>query len=277
MYVQLAFALDRVKALAPEHPEWKTTEPFAAALAGDVKGRRRLGREGSPRPRHRDPRRDDDGRVRDDRRRLAREGPPPRFARPYTDTVYQPMLELLAYLGRTGSRRTSSRAAASRWSGPSRRGSTAFPQSRSSARRSRRSTRQGRRPGDRPPSPDRLRRRQGREAGGDPEVHRTPPHPRVRQLGRRLRDARVDDVGPGPRLGLILRHDDDAREYAYDRKSRSGASTRRSTRRPRRGWQVVSMKDDWKATFRPEPGDPSPSERNDRSPGTGAVGYAPRR
>ena len=43
MYVQLAFAFDRVKALAPSHPEWKTTQPFKAVLEGDAKGAGRLG------------------------------------------------------------------------------------------------------------------------------------------------------------------------------------------------------------------------------------------
>ena len=38
MYFQLLFALDRVKALAPQHPEWKDKEPFASLLKGDVKG-----------------------------------------------------------------------------------------------------------------------------------------------------------------------------------------------------------------------------------------------
>src|SRR6478672_2251718 len=38
MYFQLLFAMDRVKALAPQHPEWKTKEPFASLLKGDVKG-----------------------------------------------------------------------------------------------------------------------------------------------------------------------------------------------------------------------------------------------
>src|SRR5262249_34443677 len=37
MYFQLAFALDRVKALAPQHPEWKTQEPYKSLLAGDLK------------------------------------------------------------------------------------------------------------------------------------------------------------------------------------------------------------------------------------------------
>src|SRR5216110_2334961 len=38
MYFQLMFAFDRVKALAPQHPEWKTKEPFASLLKGDLKG-----------------------------------------------------------------------------------------------------------------------------------------------------------------------------------------------------------------------------------------------
>src|SRR5436309_11294137 len=38
LYFQLLFALDRVKTLAPQHPEWKTKEPFASLLKGDVKG-----------------------------------------------------------------------------------------------------------------------------------------------------------------------------------------------------------------------------------------------
>src|SRR5215510_6222060 len=43
---QLAFALDRVKALAPEHPEWKTKEPFASLLKGDMKAVAASGEKG---------------------------------------------------------------------------------------------------------------------------------------------------------------------------------------------------------------------------------------
>ena len=46
MYVQLAFALDRVKALAPQHPEWKDKEPFKSLLAGDMKGFAATGEKG---------------------------------------------------------------------------------------------------------------------------------------------------------------------------------------------------------------------------------------
>jgi hypothetical protein len=46
MYVQLAFALDRVKTLAPQHPEWKETQPFKAVLEGDMKALAEAGEPG---------------------------------------------------------------------------------------------------------------------------------------------------------------------------------------------------------------------------------------
>ena len=46
MYFQFAFALDRVKALAPQHPEWKDKQPFASLLEGDMKARSRGRRAG---------------------------------------------------------------------------------------------------------------------------------------------------------------------------------------------------------------------------------------
>ena len=103
MYTQLAFALDRVKALAPQHPEWKTKQPFKAVLEGDMKTLAGIGREGPRRDDHGHPCRHDDRGI---RRRSSRTGSPrrahPRFKRPYTELVYQPMLELLAYLRANG-------------------------------------------------------------------------------------------------------------------------------------------------------------------------------
>ena len=103
MYFQFVFALDRVKALAPQHPEWKDKEPFASLLKGDVKGALAGGEQRHARDRHGHARRHDDRRVREDR---ARTGSPPRSIpktkRPYTEMVYQPMLELLAYLRANG-------------------------------------------------------------------------------------------------------------------------------------------------------------------------------
>ena len=63
MYVQLAFALDEVKAMAPDHPEWKDTEPFKSVLAGDIKGVAASGKKGARRDHRRDPCRHDDRQI----------------------------------------------------------------------------------------------------------------------------------------------------------------------------------------------------------------------
>jgi hypothetical protein len=54
---------------------------------------------------------------------------------------------------------------------------------------------------------------------------------------------------PGRRLGLLVRHDDAAREYAYDRASHIGRLARGLDEAPARGWQVASMRDDWTTIF----------------------------
>ena len=103
MYVQLAFALDRVKALAPQNPEWKTTQPFKAVLDGDMKALAAAGEKGLDGA-------DGGDACRHDRRTNSRRSLPTgsrpratrRFKRPYTELVYQPMLELLAYLRANG-------------------------------------------------------------------------------------------------------------------------------------------------------------------------------
>ena len=55
--------------------------------------------------------------------------------------------------------------------------------------------------------------------------------------------------GPGPRLGLLLRHDDARREYAYDRQSMFGRLDKALDEAPKRGWTIVSMKADWHKVF----------------------------
>ncbi|MDB5650131.1 MAG: haloacid dehalogenase, partial [Hyphomicrobiales bacterium] len=98
MYVQLAFALDRVKALLPLHPEWKDKQPFKAALSGDMKALSEIGEHGTVElvmATH-------SGMTTDEFENIVREwlasARHPRFHRPYTELAYQPMIELLAYL-----------------------------------------------------------------------------------------------------------------------------------------------------------------------------------
>src|SRR6266513_1076576 len=102
LYFQLLFALDRVKALAPQHPEWKTQEPFAALLKGDLKGALAGGERAMLEiivATHA-------GMTTAEFEQLVKDGiataKHPKFKRPYTECVYQPMVELLAYLRANG-------------------------------------------------------------------------------------------------------------------------------------------------------------------------------
>jgi phosphoserine phosphatase len=102
IYFQFAFALDRVKALAPQHPEWRTTQPFKAVLDGDLKALAATGEKGLAElltATNTGMTTDEFARMVKDWLATARH---PRFQRPYTDLVYQPMLELLAFLRANG-------------------------------------------------------------------------------------------------------------------------------------------------------------------------------
>jgi len=102
IYVQLAFALDRVKSMAFEHPDWKDTQPFKAVLEGDMKALAATGEKGLLEiiaATHAGMTSDEFENIVSDWIGTARD---PRFKRPYTELVYQPMLELLAYLRANG-------------------------------------------------------------------------------------------------------------------------------------------------------------------------------
>jgi hypothetical protein len=102
MYVELAFAVDRVRTLAPQHPEWRSQQPFQAALDGDHAALARAGGKGIVAmlaAAHEGMTTAEFAKVAGHWLQTARH---PRFKRPYTDLVYQPMLELLAYLRASG-------------------------------------------------------------------------------------------------------------------------------------------------------------------------------
>jgi hypothetical protein len=102
MYVQLAFVLDRVKALAPQNPTWKITQPFKAVLEGDLKALAASGEKGLMElvaVTHAGMTTDEFAKIVSNWLATARDS---RFKRPYTELVYQPMLELLTYLRASG-------------------------------------------------------------------------------------------------------------------------------------------------------------------------------
>jgi hypothetical protein len=143
MYVQLAFVLDRAKALAPQNPGWKTRQPFKAVLDGDLKALAASGEMGLMElvaATHAGMSSDEFAKIVSDWLATARDQ---RFARPYTELVYQPMLELLAYLHANGFKTFIVSAAASSSCARGPRGFMASRPSKSSALRSRRGSRCG--------------------------------------------------------------------------------------------------------------------------------------
>jgi haloacid dehalogenase-like hydrolase len=101
MYIQMAFVLDRVKTLAPQHPEWKEKQPFKAVLEGDLKALAASGEKGLIElgmATHAGMTTQEFEQIVKDWLTVAKH---PRFARPYTECIYQPMVELLAYLRAT--------------------------------------------------------------------------------------------------------------------------------------------------------------------------------
>ena len=97
-YFQLFFAIDRIKALAPEHPEWKTEQPFKAVLEDDMTELAKYGEHGLLQlvmASHAGMTTEEFEKIVEEWLSTARH---PRFNKPFTDLVYQPMLELLQYL-----------------------------------------------------------------------------------------------------------------------------------------------------------------------------------
>lgn len=102
LYFQLVFAIDRVKALAAEHPEWKDKEPFKSLIAGDMKGVLAGGERSLfeiVTAAHSNMTTEEFERIVSDWLVTARH---PKTGRPYTEMAYQPMLELLTYLRANG-------------------------------------------------------------------------------------------------------------------------------------------------------------------------------
>src|SRR5262245_32609103 len=101
-YFQLIFAMDRVKALVAQHPEWKTKQPYKAVLDGDMKALAASGEKGIAAlvmATHAGMTTEEFAKIVSDWTATAQH---PRFKRPYTEMVYKPMLELLAYLRQEG-------------------------------------------------------------------------------------------------------------------------------------------------------------------------------
>jgi len=181
IYTQFAFAMDRVKALAPQHPEWKTTQPFQALLEGDHAALATAGKKGIEEilvTTHTGMTTDEFEKIVTDWLATAKH---PKYQRPYTELVYQPMLELLTYLRANGFKTFIVSGGGIEFMRPFTEQVYGIPPEQvvGSMTETKFELRDGK-----PVLVKVLHGRQGRQAHRDPEVHRPPSDPRLRQLGR---------------------------------------------------------------------------------------------
>ncbi len=250
IYFQLAFALDRVKAMAPKHPEWKTQEPYKTLLAGDVKGALAQGEKamlGILAATH-------SGMTTEEFassvEAWAASAKHPKSGRLYTEMVYQPMLELLRYLRGKGFKTfivsgggvEFMRAWAEKAYGiPPEQvvgssGVTRFEL--------------------RPNGPVLLKEAKmefvddgpGKPVGINRFIGRRP----ILAFGNSDGDHQMlqwTAAGSGRRLLGLVHHTDAEREWAYDRQSHIGKLDKALDEALQRDWAVVDMKKDWKRIY----------------------------
>jgi len=250
MYVQLAFALDRVKALAPQQPEWKDKQPFKAALEGDMKALAESGEHGLLElvmATHAGTTTEEFTGIVKDWLAAARH---PTFGRPYTDLVYQPMLELLVYLRANGFKTYIVSGGGIEFMRPWAEQVYGVPPEQvvGSSIRTKYEVRGGNPVLVRLPEIDFIDDKAGKPVGINQHVGRRP----ILAFGNSDGDFQMLEwttAGAGVRLGLIVHHDDAEREYAYDRKSPMGRLDKGLDEASQRGWVVVSMKNDWNRVF----------------------------
>ena len=254
MYFQAFFVLDRLHALAPQHPEWKTTEPYRSALAGDAKGLAASGNKGLMElmaATHTGMTTDEFSAVVRDWIRTARH---PVTHRPYTAMVYQPMLELLAYLRANDFKTYIVSGGGQEFMRPWAEQVYGIP-------------------------PEQVVGSQGeleyRENATGPVLFKLPkvaliddgpgkPVGIQRFIGRRpvLAFGNSDGDrqmlewtahGSGPHFAGLVHHTDAQREWAYDRQSKIGRLDQALDQAARDGWTVVDMSRDWKQIYPPTP------------------------
>jgi hypothetical protein len=250
MYVQLAFALDRVKAMAPLHPEWKDKQPFKAVLEGDMKTLAESGERGLVElvmVTHAGMTSNEFAKIVTDWLATARH---PRFDRPYTELVYQPMLELLAYLRANGFKTFIVSGGGVEFMRPWTERVYGVPPEQvvGSSIKTKFEMRDGRPELFRLPEINFIDDKAGKPVGINEFIGRRP----IAAFGNSDGDLEMlqwATMSGGVRLGLIVHHTDAEREYAYDRHTPFGELDKALDAAAMNKWTVVSMKDDWKRIF----------------------------
>ena len=249
-YFQLFFALDRVKALAPKHPEWKTKQPFKAALEGDLKTVFSGGEHALLElvmASHA-------GNTTEEFERIVSEwigtAKHSRFKRPYTECVFQPMLELLSYLRANDFKTWIVSGGGIEFMRPWVEKVYGIPPEQviGSSIKTRFEIRDGKPVLVRLPEIDFIDDKGEKPVGIHKYIGRRP----IAAFGNSDGDLQMlqwTAAGPGARFCLYVHHTDAEREWAYDRTSSIGRLDKGLDEAKAKGWTVVDMKNDWKVIY----------------------------
>ena len=244
------FVFDRVRALAPQHPEWKDQQPFKAVLENDMKALAAAGMAGLVElvmATHAGMTTEEFERFVKDWIATARH---PKFQRPFTELVYQPMLEVLDFLRVNGFKTFIVSGGGVEFMRTFSETIYGIPPDQvvGSSIVTKYEIRDGRPVLVRQPKLNFYDDKEDKPVGINVFIGRRP----IAAFGNSDGDfAMLEWVsgGTGARFALIVHHDDAVREFAYDREAGLAKLDRGLDEGPKRGWTLVSVKNDWKRVF----------------------------
>jgi hypothetical protein len=253
-YFQLLFAIDRVRELAPQHPEWKEMQPFKAVLENDMKALAAAGEHGLLElvmASHAGMTTEEFEQIVSDWLAEARH---PKTGLPYTAMVYQPMLELLDYLRGNGFKTFIVSGGGIEFMRPWVEQVYGIPPEQvvGSSIKVKFEMREGVPALIRLPEIDFIDDKAGKPVG----IHKFIGHRPIFAGGNSDGDLQMlqwTTAGDGPRFGMIVRHTDAAREWVYDRDSHIGKLDKALDLAPQSGWLIVDMQKDWAQVFPSQP------------------------
>ncbi|MFA0810181.1 HAD family hydrolase [Microbulbifer epialgicus] len=251
-YFQLLFAMDEVKRLAPEHPEWKTEQPFASILNGDMISLLAEGRAGLEKvigATHADMTADEFHRT---VARWLTSARNPLTGQHYRNMTYQPMLELLNYLRSNGFKIYIVSGGGVDFIRVFSENLYGIPPEQviGSRLKARYESNNGHPRVVMTDKVEFVNDKQGKPIGISQSIGRRP----IFAVGNSDGDLQMLQwvtTGKGPRFGMLIHHTDGKREWAYDRNSRVGRLDKALQAAKPYGWTVVDMAKDWGVIFPP--------------------------